>query len=234
MSSRRRRAREIALKALYQIDLVGAAAEDALRDMLADEVLLPAYESFARDFLTDCGAGEAQESEQDSCARSFSNELVLAPGKLRQVDFYREALSEGVARFEIKVPAAEAAYPRLMQRCLEKSDSLKDIEEFARRLTMVTAEKKQEIDAVLGKYADNWSLDRMARLDRTILRFATAEILFFRDVPANVTINEAIELAKKFSTERSCEFVNGILDKIFRETKPEKDEGRQRKGPPTS
>jgi transcription antitermination factor NusB len=64
--------------------------------------------------------------------------------------------------------------------------------------------------------AENWDLSRMAAFDRNLLRLGTAEILFFDDVPDKVAINEAIEIAKRFSTENSGRFVNGILDKVAR------------------
>jgi transcription antitermination factor NusB len=70
-----------------------------------------------------------------------------------------------------------------------------------------------KIDKIIGEVAENWDLSRMAALDRSILRLGTAEILY-SDVPAKVAINEAIEIAKRFSTEDSGRFVNGILDRV--------------------
>jgi len=94
--------------------------------------------------------------------------------------------------------------------------------DFATTLVEGTLKNLPEIDSLIVKYARNWDLDRMASIDRNILRQATFEILYLLDIPINVIINEAVELAKKYSTEESGKFVNGILDKI-REARRVKD-----------
>ena len=71
-----------------------------------------------------------------------------------------------------------------------------------------------EIDELIISYADNWDLNRMAVVDRNILRLAAYEMIHREDIPPIVSINEAVDIAKKFSTEDSGKFVNGILDKI--------------------
>jgi N utilization substance protein B len=85
---------------------------------------------------------------------------------------------------------------------------------FARTLINGTAEKKEQIDTFLANAAQHWSLSRMNVTDRSILRIAVYEILFM-DTPKPIVINEAVELAKKFGTEQSASFVNGILDKVI-------------------
>jgi transcription antitermination protein NusB len=74
-----------------------------------------------------------------------------------------------------------------------------------------------EIDPLIKKHASHWSLERMANIDRNILRIAIYEIVFIENIPKSVSINEAVELAKKFSTESSFGFVNGVLGKIEKE-----------------
>ncbi|MBN2190669.1 MAG: transcription antitermination factor NusB [bacterium] len=83
--------------------------------------------------------------------------------------------------------------------------------------------KKDEIDSIIVRYADNWDLNRIAVLDKNILRLAIYEMLFVEDIPPVVSINEAIDIAKKFSTRDSGKFVNGILDKIHKELIINKD-----------
>lgn len=95
-----------------------------------------------------------------------------------------------------------------------------EVREFAELLVYGTHEHVEEIDKVLSKFAENWDLPRMAVIDRNIMRFATYELLFMGDIPPKVTINEAVNLAKKFSQEESGKFVNGILDKINHTEKP--------------
>lgn len=89
-----------------------------------------------------------------------------------------------------------------------------DIKEFADNLVSGTRENIAAIDETIKKAAEHWSIDRMAVIDRNILRFATYELLYRTDIPPLVTINEALEISKKYSTEDSASFINGILDKI--------------------
>ena len=89
-----------------------------------------------------------------------------------------------------------------------------EIKRFAELLVRGTMEHLQEIDGVIEKHCEHWEIHRMATLDRCILRFATFEILFLDDIPPAVTINEAIEIAKEFSTEDSSKFINALLDRI--------------------
>ncbi|MBU5466358.1 transcription antitermination factor NusB [Virgibacillus sp. MSJ-26] len=74
---------------------------------------------------------------------------------------------------------------------------------------------KQSIDEAISEHLENWSLSRLASVERTVLRIATFEILCAEDIPENVSINEAVELANKFGEEKSGKFVNGVLSKII-------------------
>lgn len=85
---------------------------------------------------------------------------------------------------------------------------------FAETLVRGTLEHLADIDAVIVKATENWELSRMAAVDRNILRFSTYELLYRSDIPPKVAINEAVNIAKKFSQEESGKFVNGILDRI--------------------
>jgi N utilization substance protein B len=86
--------------------------------------------------------------------------------------------------------------------------------EFALSLIAGVRRNRSELDALLAKTADNWSLERMAATDRNVLRLGAYEILFTQ-TPDRVAINEAVELAKRFGTSHSAQFVNGILDKFL-------------------
>jgi N utilization substance protein B len=88
---------------------------------------------------------------------------------------------------------------------------------FARKLLEGTLANKPGIDATIAAAAQNWNLRRMAIVDRNILRMAVYEMLHLKDIPAKVSINEAIEMGKRFSTQQSGSFINGILDRIRRE-----------------
>ena len=86
--------------------------------------------------------------------------------------------------------------------------------EFAIRLIHGTYEHRGEVDTVIQDVAQNWNIARMAVVDRNVLRIATHELLHCQDIPPKVAINEAIELGKRYSTQNSGAFINGILDKI--------------------
>ncbi|NKB67637.1 MAG: transcription antitermination factor NusB [Candidatus Latescibacteria bacterium] len=94
-----------------------------------------------------------------------------------------------------------------------------DVRAFAGQLVRRVDEKGDELDALIAATADHWSSDRMARIDVLILSLALAEILYFEDIPVRVSIDEAIELARLFSTEQSYAFINGILDAVVRQKK---------------
>ena len=86
--------------------------------------------------------------------------------------------------------------------------------EFAEKLVSGTWAKKKMLDGIISRYAENWELDRMAAIDRNILRMSAFEITDMPETPLSVIIDEAVEIAKKFSTADSGKFVNGILDKL--------------------
>jgi N utilization substance protein B len=91
------------------------------------------------------------------------------------------------------------------------------LREFANALVRGTLEKVGEIDALLGAHAQNWRVERMAVIDRIVLRLAVCELLSNPDTPARVVINEAIELARTFSGDEAVGFVNGVLDAVRKE-----------------
>jgi N utilization substance protein B len=101
-------------------------------------------------------------------------------------------------KIELPPPGAEEAEMRL----------------FAEPLIRGTLQYRDEADAIITKHAINWELHRIAAVDRNILRLAIYEMLHRDDIPPVVSINEAVDIAKKFSTEDSGKFVNGILDKV--------------------
>lgn len=96
------------------------------------------------------------------------------------------------------------------------SDKQEDakVREFAEQLVLGTLEHLKPVDQAIEAAAEHWVLERMAAVDRNVLRAATYELLFRPDIPPAVTINEALEIAKKFSTTDSASFINGILDRI--------------------
>jgi N utilization substance protein B len=88
------------------------------------------------------------------------------------------------------------------------------MEEFAQRLLSAVAENKDAIDELISRQSHNWKIYRMNKVDRNILRMAIAELVEFPDIPPSVTMNEAIDLGKRYGAEHSAAFVNGILDQV--------------------
>ena len=89
-----------------------------------------------------------------------------------------------------------------------------ELKKFAGDLVTGTLKHLEEIDRVVQEAAEHWKMERMAAVDRNILRCAVYEIIYRSDIPAAVTINEALEIAKKYSALESVSFINGLLDKI--------------------
>lgn len=104
----------------------------------------------------------------------------------------------------------------LFKRFWLDEDPDEEVRAFAEEIVKGTFKHLSSINAKVLACAKNWSLDRMAVIDRNVLRLATYEILYRMDIPPSVTINEAIELAKKYGTDESGAFVNGILDSVAR------------------
>lgn len=127
-------------------------------------------------------------------SRTRSRELAL------QALFCRDVLPEQPWQFA--------------EETVQEAEASDEVKEFARQLVDGVHRRCDEIDEMLAGAADNWALGRLAAVDRNILRLATYEMLERTDIPTRVTINEAIELGKRFSTAQSGAFVNGILDRI--------------------
>ena len=91
---------------------------------------------------------------------------------------------------------------------------------FASELVMGVTQHQTAIDELLTKHADNWTIERMAVIDRNVLRLGIFELLHLKDIPPKVAINEAVELAKRYGDTESSKFVNGILDTVHKTERP--------------
>jgi N utilization substance protein B len=130
----------------------------------------------------------------------------------------------------IRRKSRELALQALYQGELAGKNGLLDFEEFcahfqvnkksipyAKKLMDGVHEKGDVLNQLISKYAENWRLERMSLIDRNILRLAVYEVHFQNDVPVSVAINEAVEIAKRYSTDDSGPFINGILDAMAKE-----------------
>ncbi|UCD71707.1 MAG: transcription antitermination factor NusB [Syntrophobacterales bacterium] len=123
--------------------------------------------------------------------------------------------------------AREIALQVLYQRelsCVEVEEALhlfwnnfevlKGAMDFSERLIKGVEQHREDLDRIIEQYSSNWKVDRMTHVDRTILRIAVYELLYCDDIPPRVAINEAIDIGKKYGSEDSGAFINGILDKV--------------------
>jgi N utilization substance protein B len=134
----------------------------------------------------------------------------------------REHALQALYAYEMtKGPIDEIISNQLIKRFSDEN-SLR----FAEKLVRSSIENSSDLDGKIEIKALNWEFSRIAILDRLILRIGICELMHFEDIPPKVTINEAIEIAKKYSTEKSGVFVNGILDSVLRDLK---DSGSLRK-----
>jgi N utilization substance protein B len=102
----------------------------------------------------------------------------------------------------------------MFERYCNNFDSPQEILPFFTKLVKGVIAAKPEIDAIIGRFSSNWKMSRMSGVDRNIMRIAVYELLFCDDIPPKVTINEAIDVGKKFGTKESGAFINGILDSV--------------------
>ena len=102
----------------------------------------------------------------------------------------------------------------LLERFCVNFNPSKKARPFFIKLVNGVIQKKSEIDSIIENFSDNWKISRMSCVDRNIIRIAVYELLYCQDIPPKVSINEAIDVGKKFGTELSGAFINGILDSI--------------------
>jgi N utilization substance protein B len=103
--------------------------------------------------------------------------------------------------------------------------------EFARRLTQGVMEHQAELDGIIAGAAPSWPMDQMAKVDKNVLRLALQELLFETDVPLKAAINEAVELGKRFGSDSSSRFINGVLGAVAARLPPRPPPGRRPHAP---
>lgn len=124
----------------------------------------------------------------------------------------REAALKSIYAVELGKNSTQEVTTHIIKQLLRND---KESIKFAERLLLKTVDHSKEHDAIIDKHIKNWDVHRLAVIDKLILRMAITELLFFEDIPTKVSINEAIELAKEYSTRKSGNFVNGILDAVI-------------------
>ena len=118
-----------------------------------------------------------------------------------------------------QVDLVHANIEEALKHAFENDKYSDDVKEFTLTLVKGVMSNLAEIDKVIKNYTNNWSLERITNIDRSILRIAIYEILYLSNIPKSVSINEAVELAKKYGTKSSFSFVNGVLGRINKNDK---------------
>ncbi len=129
---------------------------------------------------------------------------------MRKRTLARECALKILYRIEVSRDPAEEG----MEDFWSREDYAEEVKNFADTLVKGVYENLPRIDGFISKSADNWELNRIAIIDKNVLRLGVFELLYMNDIPPKVSINEAIELAKRYGDIDSSKFVNGILDKV--------------------
>ena len=133
------------------------------------------------------------------------------PNKRRQV---RERVLQAIYAYEASEDSVDHILATLIRPAFKDDRTYL---RFAERLFLLTADTRHEADVLIDKHIENWDLNRLARTDRYVLWMAITEFLQFPDIPPKVSLNEAVEVARAFGTDKSASFVNGVLDAVLRE-----------------
>jgi len=123
--------------------------------------------------------------------------------------------SEMISKIDSMIDVAEKAVLGLEIAEFTALDSQPEVKDFAVKIAQTYRDNNEKIDQTIKDYAKGWDFDRLVKMDKDILRIAISELLFIKEAPMKVVVDEAVELAKKYSTEDSASFVNGILAKVI-------------------
>ncbi len=151
---------------------------------------------------------EYENNHKDNLERPL--DAANIPVKLPMTNVMADKISVLLNSAEKTIAALEVAELSILS---DRSD----VKKYVEQIFKTYKEKKSEIDGLIKKYAIGWDIERLFKIDKDILRIAIAEIVYIKDAPVKVVIDEAIELAKKYSTDESPSFINGILAKVVDE-----------------
>lgn len=202
MLNTRRVARELALLTMAQLTNRPEKSPPTLSDMLGR----------AADML----ASEARERLKEAAAQLVRSEHLLHEKYLEvsETALGKKDLEEALGALDKAQEAVELIGSAIELPAMVALSGSEEVREFALEQVQRYLDHKAEIDEKLQAAAENWSVDRMASLDRDVMRLAVGELVWAPDIPVEVAINEAVELAKKYGTADSGRFVNGVLSRF--------------------
>ena len=139
----------------------------------------------------------------------------------------RRKARESALQVLFQIEFNDSQLDQILDRHMSFKPSEKETEDYGRWLVNNVVERKDELDEIIQSASEHWRLSRMAVVDRNILRMAVFELRFEENIAPAIVINEAVEIAKKYSGTQAANFVNGVLDAIKRRTEQEEKESRR-------
>jgi len=170
-----------------------------------------------------CGNGRFRANAAAHIPAAAELELPIQGIRMSSRRQLREKVMQALYAFELGGGDVSHVMNNVLREGLEEDPPGR---KFAESLYLRTLDHQKELDDIIERHLEHWDLDRVALVDRILLRVAICELLTFEDIPPKVSINEAIEVAKRFSTPKSGKFINGILDAVLLELQ---HEGRLKK-----
>lgn len=210
----RRAARELAFILFSQFDkkITNYTRED-LQDIILKSVRI--LTSTATDELrTALGALVAMRDQIENY-EADAEENLKRPIGAANIPVPIPMTSDMTGRINEMIDIAEKSMLALEIAEFTTLDSQHDVKNYAIQIADFFQKNHKEVDEIIQKYAKNWDLGRLVKMDKDILRIAIVELLYIKDAPMKVVVDEALELAKKYSTEDSAAFINGVLAKVI-------------------
>lgn len=210
----RRAARELAFILFSQFDkkITNYSRED-LQDIILKSVRI--LTSSATEELKTALGGLVAMRDQIENYEADAEENLKRPIGATNIPVPIPMTSDMTGRINEMIDIAEKSMLALEIAEFTTLDSQHDVKNYAIQIADFFQKKHEEVDEIIQKYAKNWDLGRLVKMDKDILRIAIVELLFIKDAPMKVVVDEALELAKKYSTEDSSSFINGVLAKVI-------------------
>lgn len=210
----RRAARELAFILFSQFDkkITNYSRED-LQDIILKSVRI--LTSSATDELKTALGALVSMRNQIENYEADAEENLKRPIGAANIPVPIPMTSDMTGRINEMIDIAEKSMLALEIAEFTTLDSQHDVKNYAIQIADYFQKNHEEVDEIIQKYAKNWDLGRLVKMDKDILRIAIVELLYIKDTPMKVVVDEALELAKKYSTEDSSSFINGILAKVI-------------------
>ena len=208
----RRAARELAFILFSQFDKTNYSKDD-LQDIILKSVRV--LTSSANDELKIALGSLISMRDQIETYEAESETNLNRPLDAANIPVPIPMTSDMVGRINEMIDIAEKSILALEIAEFTTLDSQHDVKNYAIEIAELFQKNHTEIDNIIQKYAKNWDLGRLVKMDKDILRIALVELLYIKDTPMKVVVDEALEIAKKYSTDDSASFINGILAKVI-------------------